>query len=137
MVNRPVMLWGETNILRAASAELKAAEAEDLPTALEMLMPSNPAGGTTLLWKVRMIRGQMMKTHFVQHYQAVRQRRQAAITLAERLHELKYGKRAQRVAELVPEFLASVPVDPVAGGGKTLGLSLPMRAPAVREQNTR
>src|SRR2546429_1076160 len=98
---RPIMLWGETNILRAASAELKAAEAEDLPSALEMLMPANPAGRTSVLWKVRMIRGQMMKTHFVQHYQSVRQRRQAAITLAERVHELKYGKRAQRAEELV------------------------------------
>jgi hypothetical protein len=134
---RPMFLRDQTNILRATSAEVKAAEAEDFPTALGMLTPASPAGGTDLLWRVRNIRGQMMKSSFMEHYQSVRQRRQAAIALAERMHELKYGKRAQRVEELVPEFLPSMPLDPVAGGGKRLGLSLPMQAPAVREQNAR
>ncbi|HEV8377487.1 MAG TPA: hypothetical protein VGP99_01460, partial [Tepidisphaeraceae bacterium] len=134
---RPIFLRDETNILRATSAEVKAAEAEDFPTALEMLTPTSPAGGSHLLWKVRVIRGQMMKATFMEHYQSVRQRRQAAIALAERMHELKHGKRAQRVEELMPEFLSSAPLDPVAGGSKTLGLALPMQAPAVREQNAR
>jgi len=133
---RPMFLWGSTNALRATTAEVKAAEAEDFPAALETLTPASPAGGNDLLW-IRNMRGQMMKTTFLQHYQSVRLRREAAIALAERMHELKYGRRAQRVEELVPEFLPSAPLDPVAGGGKTLGLSLPMQAPAVREQNAR
>ena len=50
------------------------------------------------------------------HYSVLAQRRMAAIALAMRLFELDHGRRPRELAELVPDYLPAVPIDPMAAG---------------------
>ncbi len=47
-----------------------------------------------------------------QHYAALAHRRFAATALALRLYEIDHGQRPQSLAELVPDYLPAVPLDP-------------------------
>jgi len=49
------------------------------------------------------------------------ERRMAATALAIRLYELDYGRRPERLAELVPDYLPSVPGDPFAAADRPIG----------------
>ncbi len=55
------------------------------------------------------------------HFRMIASRRMAAIALAIRLFELERGRRPVELAELVPGYLAELPVDPFAGDGRTFG----------------
>ncbi|NLG42796.1 MAG: hypothetical protein GX547_06095 [Phycisphaerae bacterium] len=48
-------------------------------------------------------------------------RRMAATALAIRLYELDHGRRPERLAELVPDYLPSVPGDPFAADDRPIG----------------
>jgi hypothetical protein len=65
---------------------------------------------------------------FVSHYQSIQRRRQSAILLAQALYRARHGRFASRVEDLVPEFLPSVPQDPVRGGD----LAMPILSPATQ-----
>jgi hypothetical protein len=54
------------------------------------------------------------------HYRALAERRMAAIALAMRLYELDHGRRPRELAELVPEYLPAVPLDPMAEGDRPI-----------------
>jgi hypothetical protein len=51
------------------------------------------------------------------HYHLLSRRRMAATALAIRLFELDHGHRPQTLNELVPEYLPSVPADPMSSNG--------------------
>ena len=48
------------------------------------------------------------------HYEGLAARRMAATALAMRLYELDHGRRPRELAELVPDYLPAVPIDPMA-----------------------
>ncbi len=64
-------------------------------------------------------------------YQAVFYRREAAVALAARMFQLKYGRDAKTADELVPEFLAEAPLDPLFGNGVRMPVH-PTSQPARR-----
>ncbi|MCH8852916.1 MAG: hypothetical protein IID41_09740, partial [Planctomycetes bacterium] len=47
------------------------------------------------------------------HYQYLDERRQMAIALAVRLYELDHGRRPEKLADLVPDYLSDVPIAPL------------------------
>jgi len=55
------------------------------------------------------------------HFQALAARRMAATAVAIRLYELDHGGRPISLEELVPDYLSSVPADPFAADGRSLG----------------
>jgi hypothetical protein len=55
------------------------------------------------------------------HFRALANRRMAATALGIRLYEVDNGRRPERLAELVPEYLPAVPVDPFAADGRAIG----------------
>ena len=54
------------------------------------------------------------------HYKGLAERRMAAIALAIRLYELDHGGRPRELAELVPDYLPAVPIDPMAAGERPI-----------------
>lgn len=55
------------------------------------------------------------------HFRLLAQRRMAATALAIRLYELDHGHRPETLDELVPDYLPSVPLDPMAEGETPIG----------------
>ena len=65
-----------------------------------------------------------------QHYRLLADRRMAATVLACRLFAAGHDGRLPRtLEELVPDYLPSVPIDPLAAGGKPLGYVGPEKDP--------
>ncbi|MBN1346530.1 MAG: hypothetical protein JXQ73_27825 [Phycisphaerae bacterium] len=56
-----------------------------------------------------------------QHRSAASMTRMAAIALAIRLYAIDHGRRPERLGELVPEYLASIPNDPYASTLRNIG----------------
>lgn len=54
------------------------------------------------------------------HYRGIAHRRMAAIALAIRLYEVDHGRRPRELSELVPQYLAAVPIDPIANDGRPI-----------------
>jgi hypothetical protein len=111
---RPIMTDNARDLLLALGAEADAAGAPDLPSATTALSKpaarSSPPRGQ---WDLRSLRSPMFQRSLTPHYNAGLMRRKAAIALAERLYELKYGKQPRKIEDLVPEFLPALPIDPV------------------------
>lgn len=57
----------------------------------------------------------------VLHYRAVAVRRMAGVALAIRLYELDHGERPSALAELLPDYLDALPIDPFGDGEQTFG----------------
>ena len=55
------------------------------------------------------------------HFRVIGERRMAATALAIRLYELDHGQRPRTLAELVPAYLRTVPLDPFVADGRTVG----------------
>lgn len=55
------------------------------------------------------------------HFRALVETRMAAITLAIRMYETDHGGRPEALAELVPEYLPAVPLDPLAAADRPIG----------------
>jgi hypothetical protein len=55
------------------------------------------------------------------HYHGLALRRLAATALAMRLFEIDCGRPPESLEELVPDYLTSVPLDPMDGEGRTIG----------------
>lgn len=64
------------------------------------------------------------------HYRILAQRRMAAIALAIRLCEIDHGHRPARLADLVPDYLPEIPLDPFADDGRTVAYT-PDASPPV------
>ena len=68
---------------------------------------------------------------FTQFYEALATRRIAAVIIAVQLYRAEHGNGYPvSLAQLVPDYLPSVPIDPMAGDGRPLGYH-PNTKPAV------
>ncbi len=54
------------------------------------------------------------------YYKGLAERRMAAIALAMRLYELDHGRRPSTLVELIPDYLAAMPLDPMAAGDRPI-----------------
>jgi len=57
---------------------------------------------------------------YLLHFVVLANRRMAATSLAIRLYEVDHGRRPEELNDLVPEYLASIPLDPFASDGRTI-----------------
>jgi len=128
---KPLLLSFQPSLIAAASSDTNAADAPDLPNALAKMPTANPAGSSTQLDYMRTMRAPSLRGMFIRHFQSVQRRRATSIALAARLYEVKYGRRPSRVEDLVPEFLAAAPTDPLSGAGAVISLATSGMAPAT------
>lgn len=57
-------------------------------------------------------------------YRVIAERRMTAVSLAAQLYRFDHGRWPERLEELVPEYLAAVPLDPFQTDGRTVGYRL-------------
>jgi hypothetical protein len=105
-----------TNAIRASNApdlpSYKAADPDVLNDA-RIRPPWHP---------IAALLGPQNQRYAKNHYESLACGRAAATALAIRLYATDHGGQLpQKLDDLVPEYLASVPSDPLAGGGKPLG----------------
>jgi hypothetical protein len=105
-----------------------------LPSAATRRMPSHlqeATGAFRWAWGPGgIMRGAGART-FTMFYEALATRRIAAVTVAVQLYRAEHGNRYPvSLAQLVPDYLPSVPIDPMAGNGRPLGYH-PDTKPAV------
>ena len=117
----------ELDALRMMQAHGQLAEvglARNYPLALTMLPPAPGVGSSYIEKTVSTISRIMMPSltrSAVLHFRTLALRRMAAIALAIRLFELDRGNRPASLDELVPGYLATVPLDPFAADDRTIG----------------
>jgi hypothetical protein len=101
------------------TAEAEATRQPDYP-ATWAAMPATPGSpGSNLRFNTflpRILMASLSKV-VVAEYRNRYDRRAAAIALAARLYEAEHGRAPATIAEMVPEFLPRVPLDPMAGRG--------------------
>jgi hypothetical protein len=114
---RPMQVAIAEDLLALWNVSVKEAGAKDLLEASRILAESkSPPRRYNQLIKMASQRGGTLQEQF----QAVHDRRKAAIALAARMFRLKYQKEATDIRQLVPEFLPDVPLDPLKGNGQTM-----------------
>jgi hypothetical protein len=121
---RPLVLDNTRAMARCTTALLHAmAESPDLPTFRSKttdLMPEakrSPRRYAIASALMPAVAGKLPESH----YRALADRRLAATCLAVRLYALDHGgKLPRRLEDLVPRYLPSVPLDPLASGGQPL-----------------
>jgi hypothetical protein len=70
------------------------------------------------------------------HFRTLAARRMAALALAIRLYELDHGQRPSSLADLVPDYLDAMPVDPFAADGRTFGYLPDLPSPILYSVNS-
>jgi len=113
---RPMLLGDAPALLKISAVDIEAAGAPDAATANAKLATTKNIPLTRSWWNI-MLRNPNLSRLVARRYQAILLRRQAAVAMAARLFEIKYGRKPNSVQELVPEFLKEAPLDPVVGGG--------------------
>jgi hypothetical protein len=116
---RPILCESEVNRLDQFSAISAAVlGSDDWPTTNTKLTTVAPAKG----FLAEIDSKTSVPREILTHYRVLTDRRLAAVALAIRLFVVEHGGRWPRdLAELVPQYLPAVPVDPMATGGKPLG----------------
>jgi hypothetical protein len=112
---RPVSVKEARLLIEHSTRVVEAARESDWPSAKAKL--PGAAGGT-----LGAIMAPPQAAAFLVHYRSVSSARAGAIQLANRMYEVKYGRLPRRAEDLVPEFLAEVPKDPLVGGGAVMTL---------------
>ena len=105
-----------------------AASQPDWPSASSAL-PSRPRNEWRL-WADMFFGPADYRSWISRPYKLRRYRRTAAIALAAKLYEVDHGHPPATLGEMVPAYLPSVPLDPMAGGGMSMPYS-PATRPAT------
>jgi len=117
---KPLLQMDGLWILQHMEGILEACSKNTLPEATKLIIPLEEkieASRSTIHRFVRPISGVMAPSlgRAIQiHYQALDTRRQAAIALAVRLYVLDHGRQPEKISDLVPDYLVSVPVNPMS-----------------------
>lgn len=88
--------------------------AENWPTAVNLMPPAQPTptGPARAVRLMSAILEPSLERAILIHFRLRAERHMAATALAVRLFELDHGRRPAALAELVPDYLASIPTDP-------------------------
>lgn len=123
---KPVFQKGSLHRVHCLDQVLLAVAERDWPGAMKHTLTGPLPTPTVQLrlvnWHVeQMLRVQLTHVISVQ-YQCAFQRRAAAVALAIRLYQLDHdGRRPEELADLVPDYLPAVPVDPFASDDRAIG----------------
>ena len=122
-VFRPRLELDAIRIIRRASAFVDAARQSTWPVALATFpkSPTPESAMRSILPQAGGDRDDYSLFAFHAHFHVLGLTRMAATALAIRLYELDHGRRPEELAQLVPDYLDTVPLDPFADGGRTLG----------------
>jgi hypothetical protein len=133
---KPMLLADAGELIGVLSQDVEAARASDGASAMAKMAPFRNSGQTSprRMWDMWIFRTPGIGRAMNKHFNTILLRRGAAVALAGRMYEVKYGKKARWVTELVPEFLPSVPPDPVNGGGTVVQVMGPATGPS-RDKN--
>jgi hypothetical protein len=117
-VMRPLFKSEGVFVLRTLGAFMNAARESNYPRAVAAMPQdieySDPLDA--LLHPLTRMLLPSFERAFVLHYRALAMRRMAAVALAIRLFEIDYGRRPDRLDDLVPEYLPEIPLDPFSAG---------------------
>ena len=123
---RPLLLLDGERMLQHMRQMIEAVARPNWPAASEIVDELEIEAGRANvgLERIRRPISAMMLpslTRAVQlHYRGLAERRMAAIALAMRLYELDHGRRPRELAQLVPDYLPAVPIDPMAAGDRPI-----------------
>ncbi|MGN6368467.1 MAG: hypothetical protein ACTHN5_09420 [Phycisphaerae bacterium] len=129
---RPLAVDSFARRLMLQSRMVPMVEAKDWPTAAAMPVEretyqTNLGKMVTTVSTPRLLAAEAMRAHF----HAMSDARGAATLLAARVYRKEKGKYPESLSELVPAYLAEVPVDPFAGDGRALRYRVDPRGPTV------
>jgi hypothetical protein len=131
---RPIFDLDAIRIMRNTTQVASAAQAGNLPAAQKQMpnpeqdfsSQSVATGASRLLSRIIM---PAFNSSLKRHYQALAERRVAALRLALRLYQIDHdGRLPARLDELVPRYVGSLPADPLAADGRTFGYRVSPRA---------
>ncbi|MCH7591481.1 MAG: hypothetical protein IH989_01705 [Planctomycetes bacterium] len=108
--------------IRFGSAFVDGAGKPNWPSALTTL-PPEPSDWSPLERLTRPVSGIVISSlgrAVFLHFRLLAEMRMAAIALAIRLYEVDHGRRPDALAELVPEYLSAVPMDPLAADDRPI-----------------
>lgn len=108
--------------IRFGSAFVDGAGKPNWPSALATL-PPEPSDWSPLERLTRPVSGIVISSlgrAVFLHFRLLAEMRMAAIALAIRLYEVDHGRRPDALAELVPEYLSAVPMDPLAADDRPI-----------------
>ncbi len=106
-----------------ATTAIDACLAESYPTAQAHVLryPSFDSGIERVTHSLSRIGVPSLQRIVQLHFRMIAMRRMAATALAIRLYELDHGSRPGSLEELAPDYLSSIPADPFAADGRSLG----------------
>ncbi|UCE59770.1 MAG: hypothetical protein JSU63_20300 [Phycisphaerales bacterium] len=110
-------------LLRHVSACAHAAREETLGDAIATLplLADLGATGETIIHPLSNKYVTPVENFLEIHYRARSMRRVGAVALAIRLYEVNHGQRPATLADLVPDYLTDLPLDPLGNGENNLG----------------
>ena len=109
--------------IRFGSAIVDGAGKPNWPAA-RATFPPEPSDWSPLERLTRPVSGLILSSLdrvVFQHFRALAESRMAAIALAIRLYEVDHGRRPETLVGLVPEYLSTVPIDPLAADDRPIG----------------
>ena len=127
---RPMFKRDEIRLLRISENALAAERERDYFAAMRHFTPSAAVSRNFYRFRLELVSVAANYPFVLYRYHLVSQkRRQAAVKRAERLFEVKNG-RLPRPDELVPDYLPSLPLDPMSAGWTVAGTpAAPTTAP--------
>ena len=118
----PLFTADEARMLRYMNKYVEAARQDSYPGAAAKLpvlkIPTSQIERFSMMLSMILLPS-FGKSH-VHHYRHVATRRMTAAALAIRLYQLDRGRRPTKLEELVPRYLAAVPVDPFTKDGQPI-----------------
>jgi len=123
---RPMYRLDAVRIVDAARVLEEVGMASDWPTASSMLppFPDLKSGTEQFARPISSWFAGLHERAAMWCFLEFAERRMAATALAIRLYELDHGQRPQRLEDLVPDYLPTVPADPCTADGRALGYRL-------------
>ena len=123
---RPMFKRDAIRLLRISDDALAAERQSDYLAALRRLGPAGTIKRSTNPLGLELVSGAVADYQwmFYRYHSVSQKRRQGAVKLAERLFEVKNGRLSQPV-ELVPDYLSSLPLDPLSAGWTVAGTPAP------------
>jgi len=120
---KPILYLDCLRMLQHMGGILEACSKDTLPEATKLIYPLEAkigASRSSIHRFVRPISGIMIPSlggPLLNHNQALDSRRQAAIALAVRLYVLDHGRQPEKISDLMPDYLVSVPINPLSKYG--------------------
>ncbi|HUU97565.1 MAG TPA: hypothetical protein VM487_17655 [Phycisphaerae bacterium] len=122
-IAKPMFQLDVVQMMEHCTAVARAGTGESYPAACD-LFPEHPRRQPGIEGHARFLsRILLPSVHraLELHFRTIAMRRMAALALAVRLYEVDHGRRPHSLAELIPEYLSEIPLDPFAAGGRPLG----------------